>query len=163
MVEPGTDGLAAVVQRFGRDILGPEGRLDRAALGALVFADDQARADLNALIHPRVRQRAAILRAEALQQNPRAVVVEVIPLLVETGQESDFDHLIVVDAPVTVQVERIKDRSGLSDAEAQARVAAQASRDERLTAATFVVDNGGDRTALDPQVDALWGVIAPSV
>lgn len=158
-VAPGTPGLAAVVARFGPGVLAADGTLDRAALGALVFADAAARADLNAIVHPRVRDLAARRRAEALAADPRAVVVHVIPLLVETGQADAFDTVVVVDCPVAVQVARVMARNGLSRADAEARVAAQASRAERLAAATHVVDNGGPADRLGPQVAALWSAL----
>lgn len=155
-VAPNSEGLAAVVARFGEGVLTPSGELDRAALGAVVFADRAARADLNAIIHPWVRGRSAELRAAALTVNPAALVIEVIPLLVESGHASDFTEVIVVDVPVEVQVVRVRERSGLSDAEVRARIAAQATRDERLAVATFVVDNSGDGESLHAAVDALW-------
>nr|NLI49537.1 dephospho-CoA kinase [Propionibacterium sp.] len=161
-VAPGSPGLAAVVARFGRGVLAPDGTLDRAALGALVFADAAARADLNAIVHPRVRDLAARRRAEALAADPEAVVVHVIPLLVETGQADSFDTVVVVDCPVAVQVARVMARNGLSRPDAEARVAAQASRDQRLAVATHVIDNGGTPDELGPQVAALWAALAPA-
>ena len=137
---PGTPGLASVVAEFGPEVLGPDGALDRARLGALVFADPGRRAALEAIIHPLVRARAAELEAAA---PPGAVVVHDIPLLVETGQASSFDAVLVVDVPVEVQVARaVRDR-GWSEEEARSRIAAQASREERLAAATYVLDNTG--------------------
>lgn len=156
VVAPGTEGLDAVVKRFGEGVLRADGTLDRPALGAIVFSDADARADLNAITHPRVRARARQLRNEALEADPDAVAVDVIPLLVETGQAASFDEVVVVDVPVETQVERVMARNGLSRDEAFARVRAQASREERLAAATRVIDNGGDVAALEPQVDELW-------
>lgn len=153
VVEPGTPGLAAVVERFGDGVLDESGKLDRARLGQIIFGDDQARADLNAIIHPQVRARRAELIADAAAD---AMVVSVIPLLVETGLASSFDAVIVIDVPVEVQVVRLRTRNGLSEAEAQARIDAQASRDERLAAATWVIDNSGTREQLDAQVAAVW-------
>ncbi|MFV0450825.1 MAG: dephospho-CoA kinase [Propioniciclava sp.] len=162
-VATGSEGLAAVVRHFGADVLTATGELDRPALGAIIFADDAARAALNAIVHPYVRDRAAALRADALATDPDAVVVEVIPLLVETGQASSFDRIIVVDVPVDVQVARVRTRSGLSDAEARARIAAQASRRERLALATDVVDNSGDVRSLGRAVDGLWETLRTPV
>lgn len=156
VVEPGTPGLAAIRERFGESVLLPDGSLDRAALGALVFADARARADLNAIVHPLVRALGARLRAAALASDPGAVVVEVIPLLVETGQADAFDLVVVVDCPVETQVARVMGRSGLNRAEAQARVAAQASREDRLAAAGLVVSNDGGLDDLRAQVDTAW-------
>ncbi len=140
VVEPGTPGLAAVVAEFGPGILADDGILDRAALGALVFADPERRAALEAIIHPLVRARAA----EIEQSVPEGVlVVHDIPLLVETGQSGDFDAVIVVDVPEDVQVRRAARDRGWTEAEARSRVEAQAPRTERLAAATYVVDNTG--------------------
>lgn len=156
VVEPGTPGLAAVVERFGPGILDAEGRLDRERLGGIVFSDAAARADLNAIVHPLVRGLAERRRAEALASDPSAVVIEVIPLLVETGRAGAFDEVIVVDCPVATQIARIRARNGVTNAQAAGRVAAQASRADRLAAADVVIDNGGSPAALAPQVDALW-------
>lgn len=153
VVEPGTPGLAAVVDRFGRQVLTGDGRLDREALGRIVFADEAARRDLEAIIHPAVRARARALEAAA---DPAAVVVHVIPLLVETGQHDDFDVLVVVDVDPERQLERLQERNGLDRAAATSRLAAQASREARLGAADVVVDNNATRQDLSRQVDRLW-------
>lgn len=158
VVQPGTDGLAQVVSRFGRQILSADQSLDRPALGAVVFANPAARADLEAIIHPLVRRRALELTraAEAESDPATTVVIQVIPLLVETGQVADFDCCIVVDADPEVQRSRLMARTGLSAGEAQARIASQASRAGRLAAATWVVENDGALSALGPQVVLLW-------
>ena len=153
VVEPGTPGLAAVVDRFGQQVLTPDGRLDREALGRIVFADPLARRDLERVIHPEVRRRAATMEAEA---DADAVVVHVIPLLVETGQHDDFDVLVVVDLDPELQLERLQQRTGLDGASARARVAAQASREARLAVADVVVDNGATKDDLRRQIDGLW-------
>jgi dephospho-CoA kinase len=152
VVEPGTDGLREIEARFGSGLI-RDGVLDRAALGRLVFADAEARRDLEAIIHPAVRARAAELTALAA---PDAVVVQVIPLLVETGQQTAFDLVVVVDVEPEIQLIRLQQRNGLSPAEAEARVAAQASRTDRLGAADVVIDNSGSRVDLAPQLDRLW-------
>ena len=149
----GTPLLRRVADRFGDAVLAADGSLDRAALGRIVFADPAARHDLEALIHPAVRQRAAALQAEAPDG---AVVVHVIPLLVETGQAGRFDHVIVVDVPETTQVERLRGRDGVDAEAAMARIAAQASRAERLAAADIVIDNSGSQADLVRQVDDAW-------
>jgi dephospho-CoA kinase len=160
VVEPGTPGLAAVVARFGPDVLTADGRLDRAALGRLVFGPDEdarrARRDLEAVVHPAVRARAAELEAAAAPGQP---VVHVIPLLVETGQAGGFELVVVVDVAEDVQRARLLARGGLSEEEADARIAAQVSRAERLAAADVVLDNGGSREDLVRHVDALWARI----
>jgi dephospho-CoA kinase len=153
VVEPGTPGLAAVVDRFGRSVLTPAGRLDRAALGQIVFADLQARRDLEAIIHPAVRARAAAIEAAA---GPDAVVVHVIPLLVETGQHDQFDVLVVVDVAPDVQLARLRQRTGLDADAAAARISAQTGRQERLALADVVLDNNAAPDDLTEQVDALW-------
>jgi dephospho-CoA kinase len=140
VVAPGTPGLAAVVAEFGDDVLDSEGRLDRARLGAVVFADQARRTALEAIVHPLVRARAAQLEAAAA---PGSVVVHDIPLLVETGQGPDFDAVVVVDVPEPVQVERAVRERGWTPEEAASRVAAQATRADRLAAATHVIDNSG--------------------
>ena len=151
VVQPGTPGLAAVVDRFGESLI-VNGTLDRPALGRLVFADPEARRDLEHIIHPAVRARAAEIEAAAAG----AVVVQVIPLLVETGQQDDFDVVIVVDVDDETQLRRLQERSALSTADAEARLSAQSSREQRLSVADFVLDNSGDRAQLDGQVDLLW-------
>ncbi len=153
VVALGTEGLKAVVARFGDAVLAADGSLDRRALAGIVFADLQARADLNAIIHPRVRERAAELEAAA---PAGAVVVHVIPLLVETGQQDDFDAVVVVDTTVEEQLRRLTRRDSLTQTEAEQRVAAQASREERLDAATHVIDSSGPVRETMRQVDELW-------
>lgn len=153
VVEPGTPGLAQVVTRFGEQVLTQTGRLDRQALGEIVFADAAARADLNAIIHPLVRRRRAELIAQAAADQ---IVVSVIPLLVETGLVDQFDAVVVVDVPSQTQVARLVRRNDISPEQAQARLNAQASRAERLAAADWVVTNSGSRAELEAQVERLW-------
>ncbi|WP_347347080.1 dephospho-CoA kinase [Nigerium sp.] len=157
VVEPGTRGLEAIVERFATTVLTPDGALDRAKLGQIVFDDPVARADLNAIVHPAVRARAAELQ---LQAPPGAVVVQVIPLLVETGQADDFDLVVVVDADEAVQLRRLMQRNGYTPSQARARLKAQASRAERLEAADLVIDNSAGLPELEAQVDALWPRLA---
>lgn len=150
VVEPGTAGLERIRQRFGDEVLRPDGSLDRPALGAIVFADDDARADLNAIVHPLVRRRAVELEDAA-----QAPVVQVIPLLVEANLVDGFSRVIVVDVPVELQLERLMSRDGYTEAEARARIDAQASRDERLAVATHVIDNAGGVDETLAQVEEL--------
>jgi dephospho-CoA kinase len=152
VVEPGTDGLAAVVARFGEDLL-KEGRLDRARLGQIVFADPDARRDLERIVHPAVRARAAELERAAPVD---AVVVHVIPLLVETGQQDLFDVVVVVDVDQQTQLARLVARDGLTEPDARARLAAQASQEQRRAVADIVIDNGGSVTDLKAQIGRLW-------
>lgn len=153
VVEPGTPSLAAITERFGPEIVGPDGRLDRAALGEVVFADPQARADLEAIVHPAIRARSEELVSTAAEDS---VIVHVIPLLFEKDMEADFDAVIVVDTATENQVARMRERDGLSDSAIESRLASQASRQERLAGADFVVDNNGPVEALRPQVAAIW-------
>jgi dephospho-CoA kinase len=153
VVEPGTEGLNRVVAEFGRDVLGADGRLDRPKLGALVFGDPGRLAALNGIVHPLVRSRAAAI-AEAAAEG--AVVVQDIPLLVETGQGSDFHLVVVVDAPDDVRLQRMLEHRGMTEDSARARMAAQATREDRLAAADVVLDNSGSVQHLLDQVDRLW-------
>jgi dephospho-CoA kinase len=152
VVEPGTAGLTAVVARFGEDLL-HEGRLDRARLGQIVFNDSGARRDLERIVHPAVRARAAELEQAAPSD---AVVVHVIPLLVETGQQDRFDVVVVVDVDEQTQLARLVGRDGLGEPDARARVTAQASREQRRAAADIVIDNSGSVTDLKAQIGPLW-------
>ncbi|WP_413250775.1 dephospho-CoA kinase [Sinomonas flava] len=162
-VARGSEGLAEVVAAFGPGIVADDGGLDRAALGAIVFADPARREVLNAIVHPRVRARAAEIVERAGSQDPRAVVIQDIPLLVETGQAGNFDLVVVVDAPDDVRVARLAARNGMPEAEARARMAAQATRAERLAAADHVLENTGTVEELRAAVDRLWdGVLVPA-
>ncbi len=149
VVAPGSAGLAEVVEAFGPGVIGPDGGLDRPALGAIVFGDEARRRVLEGIIHPRVRARAAEIEAAA---PPGAVVVHDIPLLAETGQGSSFDAVVVVDVPVGTQVARLVGQRGMTRDDAEARVAAQATREQRLAVATYVVDNSGTLEQLRQRV-----------
>lgn len=151
VVAKGTDGLAEVVAAFG-DVLTADGELDRPAVGRIVFGDEAARRELEAIVHPRVRARAAEIEAAV---PPDAIVVHDIPLLVETGQADRFDVLVVVDVPVEVQVERLASR-GMAEDEARRRIASQATREQRLAVADVVIDNSGTLADLDVRIDELW-------
>jgi dephospho-CoA kinase len=140
VVAPGTDGLREVVDAFGPEVLTAEGELDRPAMGRLVFADPARRAVLEGIIHPRVRARGAELEAAA---GPHAVVVHDIPLLVETGQADRFDAVVVVDVPARLQLERMTALRGMSEEDARARMAAQATAEQRRAVATYVIENTG--------------------
>jgi len=153
VVEPGTDGLAEVVEAFGPGVLGPDGRLDRPGLGAVVFADPERRNRLNAIIHPRVGERMAELEREA---GPGAIVVHDVPLIAEGGRAGAYDLVVVVDAPPRVQVERLIRNRGMTRDQARARMAAQAGREQRLAIADIVIDNSGSLAELDRQVGDLW-------
>jgi len=160
VVEPGTPGLAAVVAEFGPGVLLPDGSLDRAGLAAIVFADPERRAALEAIVHPLVGQRSAELIAAAPAD---AVVVYDVPLLTERaggalGRASEFDAVVVVEAPLETRVARLVGR-GLAEADARARIAAQATDEQRRAIADHVVVNDGDLAALDVAVDRLWALL----
>jgi dephospho-CoA kinase len=155
-VAPGTVGLAEVVEAFGESVLAPDGTLDRARLGTVVFSDDAARRRLNAIVHPEVRRLSAEREALVAARDPRAVVVHAIPLLVETGQADSFHLVAVVVAPEDVRVRRLVESRGMSEDEARARIAAQATDEERLAAADVTLDGSGAPEALRAEVDALW-------
>ena len=149
VVAPGTDGLAEIVEAFGPSVLTADGELDRPAVGAIVFADEAKRRALEAIIHPLVRDRGRELEAAAPSG---AVVVHDIPLLVETGQPSHFDAVVVVDVPTQVQGQRMVELRGMTPEDAAARIAAQATREQRLAAATHVIDNTGTLDQLRERV-----------
>ncbi|MFE7593169.1 dephospho-CoA kinase [Kitasatospora sp. NPDC057512] len=153
VVAPGTDGLAAVVAEFGPQVLREDGSLDRPALGAVVFADPERLKALNAIVHPLVRTRSAELEAAAA---PDAVVVHDVPLLAENGLAPLFDLVVVVDAADDVRLDRLVRLRGMAEEEARARMAAQASRDDRLAIADLVIDNGGGLAELEARVDGVW-------
>lgn len=158
VVEPGTEGLAAVVERFGEDILDPEGRMDRAAVAEIAFSDDQAREDLNAIIHPRVRQRIAERLGEiaADERERNRIVVLDVPLLVEGGGDHGYEDVLVVTAPEEVRVRRLVEDRGMDPDDVRARISSQASDEERLAVATHVIDNAGTMDELERQVDEVY-------
>ncbi|GAB3258584.1 dephospho-CoA kinase [Alteromonas gracilis] len=140
VVSPGTPGLAAVAEAFGPGVLAQDGSLDRPALGAIVFADETARRRLEGIVHPLVARRSAELAAQA---GPDDVVVHDIPLLAETDGGDRFEHVIVVDVAPQTQVDRMVGDRGWAEDDARSRMAAQASREDRLAIATHVVVNDG--------------------
>jgi dephospho-CoA kinase len=153
VVEPGTDGLAAVVAEFGPQLLDAGGRLDRPALARIVFADEAARGRLNAILHPRIRARVAERIAAA---PPGTVVVQDVPLLAETGQAGSFDLVVVVEAPVELRVQRLARDRGMPAEEARARIAAQATDEQRRAIADVVIVNDGTPEDLRARVDEIW-------
>lgn len=155
-VEPGTPGLAAIAARFGPDVIGPDGALDRPALGAVVFSDDRARADLNAIVHPEVKRRSQARIAEA-SADPAAIIVYDVPLLVETGRADEFDLVVVASAPESMRADRLVELRGLERGEAERRIAAQATEAQRAAVADVVIDTAGTLAQTLEQVDAVWG------
>ncbi|MDN4173110.1 dephospho-CoA kinase [Nocardioides sp. SOB77] len=140
VVERGTPGLQRVVEIFGPEVLTPEGDLDRPALGAIVFADEARRKELESVVHPLVFERIVELEGAA---GPEDLVVHDIPLLAESGRAATFDAVVVVDVPVETQVDRMLALRGMTREDAEARVRAQATREQRLAIATHVIDNTG--------------------
>ncbi|MFJ9523353.1 dephospho-CoA kinase [Kitasatospora sp. NPDC101801] len=156
VVAPGTDGLRVVVAEFGPSVLRADGSLDRPALGALVFADPERLAALNAIVHPLVRARSAELEAAA---GERDVVVHDVPLLAENGLAPLYDRVVVVDAGDEARIDRLVRLRGMTEAEARARMAAQADRETRLAIADLVIDNSGTLAELVPRVQELWDAL----
>jgi dephospho-CoA kinase len=160
VVAPGTPGLAAVVDAFGATVRTADGSLDRPALAGVVFADPEARRRLDAIVHPLVRARAAEVMAAAA---PDAVVVNDVPLLVETGQAGTYDLVLVVEADPETRVARLVQR-GLTAEDARARMAAQATDEQRRAVADVVLDNSGTPGELETQVDRFWAErVAPAI
>jgi len=159
VVEPGQRALAKLVDRFGAGILDADGRLDRSALAKLAFVDDESRRDLEAITHPAINEEFGRRVAAAPSD---AVVVLDVPLLVESPQarERGYQAVIVVEAPRDVRLARLEAR-GVDRADAEARMAAQTGDDERRKIATYVIDNAGDRAALERQVDEVWAELQP--
>jgi dephospho-CoA kinase len=153
-VEPGTPGHAAVIERFGADVLAPGGELDREALASIVFADPAARRDLEQIVHPEVRRLFAE-GSEAYRGTDRVVVFSA-PLLVETGMHTAFEVLVVVSATVATQIERLMRQRGMSEPSIRARIDAQAPLEDKAAAADFLVDNEGSLDELESQVEQLW-------
>lgn len=162
VVEPGTPGLARIVERFGAEVLRPDGALDRAALGARVFSDPEALQALNAIVHPLVGERTAEL-LERARSSGAAVVVHDVPLLVENGLAEMYDAVVVVAASPKTQLDRLVRLRGMPEQEARQRMAAQAPLGDKLAAATHVVHNDGPLQDLAPQVDRLWHELTAQV
>jgi len=153
VVEPGTPGFDAVVARFGDAVVAPGGSLDRASLASIVFADDEARAKLEAIVHPEVRR--AIAEGVAARADTYDVVVVDSPLLIETGAHEGFPVVIVVTASAENRIARLSAR-GMARSDAQARMAAQMPPEAKAAHADVLLDNDGDEAGLERQVDRLW-------
>ncbi|MFF1721568.1 dephospho-CoA kinase [Streptomyces sviceus] len=154
VVAPGTPGLAAVVDAFGADVLAEDGSLDRPKLGSVVFADPERLAVLNSIVHPLVGARSRELEAAAAEN---AVVVHDVPLLTENGLAPLYDLVIVVDASPETQLDRLVGLRGMTEQDARARMAAQATRDKRLEIADIVIDNDVPLDELRHRVRDVWG------
>jgi dephospho-CoA kinase len=157
VVAPGTPGLARVAEAFGAEVLGPDGALDRERLGAIVFGDPASLARLNAIVHPLVGEwmRAAEQAAVAAASGD-LIIVHDVPLLAENRRSGDFDLVVAVDVPPGLQLERLVKRRGMTPDQARARMAAQASREQRLAVADLVIDNSGSLPDLDRRVAEVW-------
>jgi len=165
VVEPGTPGLARIAEHFGPSVIAADGSLDRAALGALIFADDEARRALNAITHPAVGERSRALFAAALEADPDAVVVYDVPLLVDehgAGRAGEFDRVIAVSADEETRTRRLIELRGMDEAEARRRIASQAPEEARLAIADDVIDATGTLEHTIAQVDALWAKLSTS-
>jgi dephospho-CoA kinase len=158
VVAPGTPALAAIAAEFGNDLLLPDGSLNRAALGTIIFTDSVQRERLNAITHPAVRRLTRDRVAEAGAADPHAIVVYDVPLLAEAiaGGLVTFDLIVVVHADASTRIQRMIELRGLTESEATSRIGAQASDAERLALADVVIDNTGTVEATLAQVDALW-------
>ena len=156
VVARGTPGLAQVIAEFGDELLTPEGDLDRPALGRIVFSDEAARKRLEGITHPLIFERYAELEAAA---GPDDLVVHDIPLLAESGRADTFDEVIVVDVPHELQVERMVRDRGWTREEAESRIAAQATREDRLAIATYVVENTGTLEELRARVEDVYAAL----
>jgi len=154
VVEPGQPAFDAIVERFGRDVVGPDGALDRAAVAKVAFADDQSRQDLEGITHPAINVEFTRRVAES---PPDAVVILDVPLLFESekARQRPYEAVIVVEAPRDVRLERLEAR-GVARGDAERRMAAQASDEDRRKIATFIIDNSGDHDDLARQVDEVW-------
>lgn len=153
VLEKGTDGLAAVRDEFGDRVITADGELDRVEMARIVFGDEGARQRLNRIVHPRIRAAARRIVAEA---GPDAVVVQDVPLLVETGQADAFDLVIVVEAPLEERLRRMVEDRGMSRADAEARIAAQATDEQRRAVADVVIVNDADLERLASVANQVW-------
>ena len=151
------DAISRSLMEFGEHLLDEDGRLNRPALARIVFNDEQARLRLNAIVHPAIRERAAQL-VEQAQSEPgfSGVVLEDIPLLVETGDPSAFEGVVVVRTPLATRLQRLVSSRGMSEEDARARIAAQATDEQREAVATWIIDNGGSLEETAEQVRAVW-------
>ncbi len=163
VVAVGTPALAALTERFGHGILDGSGALDRQALAAIVFADEAALAALNAIVHPAVQRRVAELLALVAAERPDAIVVYDVPLLVEAGVTLPFDLVVSVEAPVAARIERLRHLRGFSRADAERRIARQASASERALRADIVLDASGTLAATLAAADRVWEIIAKQI
>jgi dephospho-CoA kinase len=159
VVAPGTPGLEAVIEEFGPGVRAADGSLDREAVAAIVFNDDEARTRLNGIVHPLIGERVFELLAEYEAADPDGVLLNDVPLIAEAGVAERYEVIIVVDAPVETQLDRLVRLRGMTREAAQARIDVQASREQRLALADYVITNDGDLDALDRQVTEVWAAL----
>jgi dephospho-CoA kinase len=164
VVEPGTPGLAEIERVFGSSVLSPDGSLNRPALGAIIFADAGRREQLNAITHPAIWKRGLELFAEAEARDPDVVVVYDVPLLAEAAEDRPmkFDLIVVVEAALETRVDRMVQLRGMSRAEAEGRLGAQASDEDRRKLADVIIDANGTLEHTLEQVDSLWAELSAS-
>jgi dephospho-CoA kinase len=156
VVEPGTPALARIAAEFGPGVLTPDGRLDRAALGAIVFADESKRLLLNSITHPAILEESQRQFAAAGAADPEAVVVYDVPLLSEARSRAEFDVVVVVSAPEETRVERMVSIRGMSVEEATRRIRSQVPEDTRRAMADIIIESGGTLDETLAQADAVW-------
>ena len=159
VVAPGTPGLTAVLAEFGPKVRAADGSLDREALAAIVFNDDAARARLNAITHPLIGERVFALLAEYEAEDPEGILINDVPPIAESNVAERYEVVVVVDAPVETQLDRLVRLRGMTPEAAQARIDVQASREQRLAIATYVVTNDGDLDSLQRQIDQVWSAL----
>ena len=155
VVAPGGPAYQPLIDRFGRSIVAGDGTIDRPALAAVAFVDDAARADLNAITHPAIG--VAMVEARDTLAGTDYIVVLAIPLLTAKHRETaKLDYVVVVDCPTDIALERLLTQRGMDRADAEARIRAQITREEHVEEADYVLDNLGDRAALEVEVERLW-------
>jgi dephospho-CoA kinase len=156
VVALGTPGLAAVIAAFGEGVRAVDGGLDREKLAAVVFTDDDERLRLNAIVHPLVGDRVAELMAAADEDDPAGIIIHDVPLITESGLTGRYVAVVVVDAPLEVQLTRLTQLRGMTEQAARDRIAAQATREQRRAIADHLITNDGDLDALQAQVEQVW-------
>ena len=160
VVEPGTPALARIAEEFGPEVIAPDGRLDRAALGAVIFADEAKRRILNSITHPAVLELSQQRFAEAAAADPGAIVVYDVPLLSEARGKAEFDVVVVVSAPEEVRIERMVSLRGMTHAEAESRIRSQVPEADRRALADILIESGGSLDETLAQADAVWDQLA---
>ena len=156
VVEPGSLGLNRIKETFGSEMLTADGQLDRAKLGELVFADEEARLRLNALLHPLIMDEMKRMTAESLDKDPKSIVIWDVPLLIEENLTQFVEQVIVVYVPQAIQLKRLMERNHLTKTEAIKRMQSQLSIEEKKKVADYIIDNSGSLEETERQVDQLW-------